>query len=64
MMRCLVCLCVFFKQIVCKDVRLELQNLSMTTLRNVLGCTQGPHGMGLIVSTIQQVLFWLQQEWD
>ena len=46
------------------SLRLELQNLSMRTLRNVLGCTQGLHGMGLIVATIQQVLFWLQQEWD
>ena len=43
---------------------LELQNLSMITLGNVLGCTQGLHGMGLIVATFQQVLFWLQHEWD
>ena len=45
---------------------LELQNLSMRTLGNVLllGCTQGIHGMGLIVATIQRVLFWLQHEWD
>ena len=35
----------------------ELQNLSMRTLGNVLGCTQGLHGMGLIVAIIQQVLF-------
>ena len=41
---------------------LELKKiLSMRTLRNVLGCTQGLHGMGLIVATIQQVL---QHEWD
>ena len=46
------------------SLRLELQNLSMRTLRNVLGCTQGLQGMGLIVATIQQVLFWLQHEWD
>ena len=35
------------------SLHLELQNLSMRTLRNVLGCTQGLHGMGLIVATIQ-----------
>ena len=46
------------------SLRLELQNLSMRTLRNVLGCTQGLHRMGLIVATIQQALFWLQHEWD
>ena len=46
------------------SLRLELQNLSMRTLRNVLVCTQGLHGMGLIVAPIQQVLFWLQHEWD
>ena len=38
--------------------------LTMRTLGNVLGCTQGLHGMGLIVATIQQVLFLLQHEWD
>ena len=43
---------------------LELENLSIRTLRNVLGCTQGLHGMGLIVATIQRVLFRLQHEWD
>ena len=43
---------------------LELQNLSMRTLANVLGCAQGLLRMGLIVATIQQVLFWLQHEWD
>ena len=43
---------------------LELQNVSMRTLGNVLGCTQCLHGMGLIVATIQLVLFWLQHEWD
>ena len=43
---------------------LELQNLSMRTLGNVQGCTQGLHEMGLIVARIQQVLFWLQHEWD
>ena len=32
---------------------LELQNLSMRTLGNVLGCTQGLCEMGLIVATIQ-----------
>ena len=46
------------------SLRLELQNLSMRTLRNVLGCTQGLQRMGLIVATIQQLLFWLQHEWD
>ena len=46
------------------SLHLELQNLSMRTLINVLGCTQGLHGMGLIVATIQRVLFWLQHEWD
>ena len=46
------------------SLHLELQNLSMRTLRNVLGCTQGLHGMGLIVATIQRVLFLLQPEWD
>ena len=35
------------------SLRLELQNLSMRTLGNVLGCTQGLRGMGLIVATIQ-----------
>ena len=37
------------------SLRLELQNLSMRTLRNVLGCTptQDLHGMGLIATTIQ-----------
>ena len=43
---------------------LDLQNLSMRTLGNVLGCPQGLHIMRLIVTTIQQVLFWLQHEWD
>ena len=46
------------------SLHLELQNLSMRTLGNVLGCTQGLHRMGLIVATIQYGLFWLQQEWD
>ena len=46
------------------SLRLELQNLSMRTLGNVLGCTQGLNRMGLIVATIQRVLFWLQHEWD
>ena len=46
------------------SLRLELYNLSMRTLGNVLGCTQGLHGMGLVVATIQRVLFWLQHEWD
>ena len=26
--------------------------------------TQGQHGMGLIVATIQRNVFWLQPEWD
>ena len=39
------------------SLRLELQNLSMRTLRHILGCTQGLHGMRLIVATIQRVLF-------
>ena len=43
---------------------LEVQNLSMRTLSSVRGCTRGLHGMGLIVATIQRVLFWLQHEWD
>ena len=43
---------------------LELQNLSMRTLGNLLGCTQGLHGLGLIVATIQRALFWLQHEWE
>ena len=43
---------------------LELQNLSMRTLGNLLGCTQGLCKMGLIVATIQRVFFWLQHEWD
>ena len=43
---------------------LELQNLSMRTLGNVLACTEGLCRMGLIVVTIQQVLFWLQHDWD
>ena len=46
------------------SLHLELQNLTMRTLGNVLGCTQGVCGMGLIVATIQQVLVWLQHEWD
>ena len=46
------------------SLRLELQNSSMRTLRNVLGCTQGLHGIGLILATIQQVLFRLKHEWD
>ena len=49
-------LLVFLKKLCAKmmiSLRLELQNLSMRTLRNVLGCTQGLHGMGLIVATIQ-----------
>ena len=46
------------------SLHFELQNLSMRILRNVLGCTQGLVGMGLIVATIQRVLFWLQHEWD
>ena len=43
---------------------LELQSLSMRTLGNVLGCTQGLHGMGLIVAKIERVLFRLKHEWD
>ena len=46
------------------SLRLELQNLSMRTLENILGCTQGLHRMGLVVATIQRVLFWLQHESD
>ena len=46
------------------SLHLELQNLSMRTLGNVLGRTQGQHRMGLIVVTIQQVLFWFRHEWD
>ena len=46
------------------SLHLELQNVSMRTLGNVLGFTQGLHRMGLIVATIQCVLFWLQHEWD
>ena len=46
------------------SLRLELPNLRTRTLRNVLGCTQGQHGMGLIVATIQRDVFWLQHEWD
>ena len=46
------------------SLHLELQKLSMRTLGNVPQCTQGLHGMGLIVATIQRVLFWLQHEWD
>ena len=58
---------VFLKQLCAKlmnSLHLELPNLSMRTLGNVLGCTQGLLRMGLIVATIQQVLFWLQHEWD
>ena len=44
------------------SLRLELQNSLMRTLRNVLGSTQGLHGMGLIVATIQRVLFSLQHD--
>ena len=46
----------FFKKLCAKmmiSLCLELQNLSMRNLGNVLGCTQGLHGMGLIVATIQ-----------
>ena len=43
---------------------LVLQNLSMRTLGNVLGCRQGLNGMGLIDATIQRALLWLQHEWD
>ena len=47
---------------------LELQNLSMRTLGNVLECTQGLHGMGLIVVTIELFSLVLQQPiligWD
>ena len=46
------------------SLRLELQNLLMRPLGNVLGCTQGLRKMGLIVATIQRVLFCLQHEWD
>ena len=58
---------VFLKQLcawMMISLHLELQNLSMRTLGNVIGCTQGLHRMGLIVATIQRVLFWLQHEWD
>ena len=58
-------LCLFLKIIVCKDddfSAFKLQNLSMRTLGNVLACTEGLHGMGLIVATIQRVLFWLQHD--
>ena len=43
------------------SLHLEQQTLSMRTLENVLllGCTQSLHRMGLIVATIQRVLFWL-----
>ena len=46
------------------SLHLELRNFSMRTLGNVVGCTQGLHRMGLIVTTIQRVPFWLQHEWD
>ena len=46
------------------SLHLELRNLSMRTLGNVLACTEGLRGMGLIVATIQRVLFWLQHDWD
>ena len=35
----------------------------MRTLKNVPTCTQGLQQMGLIVATIKQVLFCLQQPW-
>ena len=57
--------CVFLNKLCAKmmiSLHLELQNLSMRTLTNVPGCTQGLHGMGLIVAAIQRVLFWLQQD--
>ena len=54
-MRSLVC--VRLLKLLCTrmmiSLRLELQNLSMRTLGNVLGCTQGLCRMGLIVATIQ-----------
>ena len=45
------------------SLHLELQNLSMRTLGIVLGSTQGLHGMGLIVATIQRVLL-IQFYWS
>ena len=59
-MGCLVCLC-FLKNKLCAkmmiSLHLELQNLSMRTLSNVLGCTQGLHGMGLIVEESNEFSF-------
>ena len=60
-------LCLFVKIIVCKDDDFSAFNATKfmnENLRNVLGCTQGLRKMGLIVATIQRVLFWLQHEWD
>ena len=58
---------VFSKIIVCKDddfSAFRATKFINETLGNVLGCTLGLHGMGLIVATIQQVLIWFQHEWD
>ena len=61
-------LCFVFRIIVCKDddfsVLRAIIRIINETLGNVPLCAQGLHGMGLIVATIQQVLFWLQHEWD
>ena len=46
------------------SLHLEVQRLSMRTLGYVLGRTHGLCRLGLIVATIQQVLLWLQHEWD
>ena len=42
------------------SLHLEIQKLSMRTLRNVPWCTQGLHKMGLNCSNNQTILFWLQ----
>ena len=64
MMRCLVCLC-FSKIIVYQDddfSAFRATKFINENFGNVLGCTQGLHGMGLIVATIQRVLFLLQHD--
>ena len=60
-------LCFVSKYIVCKDDIFSAFRATKFMDENFDKCTrmtQGLHTMGLIVATIQRVLFWLQHEWD
>ena len=62
-------LCLFVKIIVCKDDDFSAFGATKFMNENFGKCTRSrmytrSAQKGLIVATIQQVLFWLQHEWD